>query len=73
MSTMWYPAIIERAGASFSVFFPDLPGCTSAGKSLQDAALNAEEALGGHLLELARGYKAAIPLPRRLDDLERRP
>lgn len=72
MPTVWYPAIIERAGASFSVFFPDLPGCTSAGASVQDAALNAEEALGGHLLELAR-YKEEIPPPCRIDDLERDP
>jgi predicted RNase H-like HicB family nuclease len=53
MATALYPAIIERAGKAFSVYFPDLPGCTSAGRTAQEAALNAEEALAGHLLEAA--------------------
>ena len=39
-----YPAIVEWAGEGFSVFFPDLPGCTSAGASIQEAAIGAEEA-----------------------------
>ena len=52
MAIALYPAVIERAGEGFSVFFPDLPGCTSAGRTVQEAALNAEEALSGHLLEL---------------------
>ena len=49
MATVHYLAIIERAGKAFSVFFPDLPGCTSAGDTVQQAALAAEEALSGHL------------------------
>jgi predicted RNase H-like HicB family nuclease len=32
----------------YSVFFPDIPGCTSGGDTLREAALNAEEALAGH-------------------------
>lgn len=28
-----FPAIIEPAGAGFSAFFPDLPGCTATGDS----------------------------------------
>lgn len=54
MATVLYPAIIERAGHGFSVFFPDLPGCTSAGDTPQAAALAAEEALTGHILETLR-------------------
>lgn len=72
MTIAFYPAFIERAGAGFSVFFPDLPGCTSAGGSIQEAALNAEEALAGHLLELAR-YKEPIAAPSTIDDLVRDP
>lgn len=68
MTTTIYPAIIERAGKGFSVFFPDLAGCTSAGATLNQAALNAEEALSGHLMELAEGGDA-IPAPSPLDDL----
>ena len=41
-----YPAIIEGdEDTGYSVFFPDVPGCTSGGDTLQEAALNAEEAL----------------------------
>lgn len=49
MATVHYPAIIERAEHGYSVYFPDLPGCTSAGDTIQQAALSAEEALSGHL------------------------
>lgn len=72
MATSMYPAIIERAGDSFSVFFPDLPGCTSAGASAQEAALNAEEALSGHLLDMAE-HGDAIPEASDLGTLERDP
>ncbi len=62
MATVVYPAIIERAGDGYSLFFPDLPGCTSAGGTVTEAALNAEEALGGHLLVAARhGDEVAEP------------
>ncbi|MHA6724125.1 type II toxin-antitoxin system HicB family antitoxin [Sphingomonas sp. RS2018] len=68
MATVHYPAIIERAGAGFSVFFPDLPGCTSAGDTMQDAAIGAEEALSGHLAVMAE-YGDPIPRPSTLDDI----
>lgn len=62
MAAALYPAIIERAGDGFSVYFPDLPGCTSAGRTAHEAALNAEEALAGHLLETDRhGENLADP------------
>ena len=45
-----YPAIVEGdAESGYGVFFPDLPGCTSGGETIQEAALNASEALVGHL------------------------
>ena len=72
MATAYYPAIIERAGSGYSVFFPDLPGCTSAGDTLQEAAMGAEEALSGHLHVMAE-HKDAIPDPSGLDAIERDP
>ena len=68
MATIFYPAIVERGAHGYGVFFPDLPGCTSAGATIQQAALNAEEALGGHLLVAAQ-YGDAIAEPTPLDDL----
>jgi predicted RNase H-like HicB family nuclease len=60
--TILYPAIIERADEGYSVFFPDLPGCTSWGATVTEAALNAEEALDGHLLvSVQHGDEVADP------------
>ena len=72
MATVHYPAVIERAGDGFSVFFPDLPGCASAGRTMQEAALNAEEALSGHLVVSAE-YGDPIPTPSDLDAIETDP
>lgn len=72
MATVYYPAIVERAGKGYSVFFPDLPGCTSAGATLQEAARSAEAALDGHLIVTAEAGEA-LPDPSDLDSLERDP
>ena len=69
MAIAVYPAIVERARDGFSVFFPDLPGCVSAGSSIQQAALNAEEALSGHLLVSAQ-YGDEVSDPTPLDQME---
>jgi predicted RNase H-like HicB family nuclease len=71
MAIRHYPAIIEGdAKTGYSVFFPDLPGCTSGGDSLQQAALNAEQALAGHV-ELMLGASETLPEPSILDTLPR--
>jgi predicted RNase H-like HicB family nuclease len=62
----YYPAIIERAAEGFGVFFPDLPGCTSTGATLQDAVRNAETALQAHI-DLAAEHGDAVPEPSELD------
>ena len=72
VATVIYPAIIERAGEGFSVFFPDLPGCTSAGRTQTEAALNAEEALAGHLLVSAQ-HGDELPAPSSIDAVDRDP
>ena len=69
MTTAYYPAIIERGIDSFGVYFPDLPGCVTAGRTVQEAALGAEEALNGHLA-VATEYGDAIPEPSELDAVE---
>jgi len=66
MASIYYPAIVERGIDSYGVYFPDLPGCVSAGNTLQEAALGAEEALNGHL-SVAAEYGDAIPDPSDLD------
>jgi len=69
MATVYYPAIIERGVDSFGVYFPDLPGCVSAGRTAQEAALGAEEALNGHL-SVSAEFGDAIPNPSDLDDIQ---
>jgi predicted RNase H-like HicB family nuclease len=65
-----YAAIVEEEdGKAFGVWFPDLPGCISAGDTLDEAMLNAAEALelwAGAMLE--SGQK--IPAARSLTDLK---
>jgi len=71
MAIRHYPAIIEGdARTGYSVFFPDLPGCTSGGQTLQVAALNAEEALAGHV-DLMLQAGETLPEPSLLDTLPR--
>jgi predicted RNase H-like HicB family nuclease len=65
---VYYPAIIEAASEGFGVFFPDVPGCTSGGATLQEAACNAEEALHAHI-DLATEHHEAVPAPSELDAL----
>jgi predicted RNase H-like HicB family nuclease len=45
----FYTALFERGSDGYYVSFPDLPGCVSAGDTLQDAAGNAEVALALHI------------------------
>ena len=49
-----YVALIRKASDSdYSVDFPDVPGCVTAGKDLDEALAFAREALAGHLRLLA--------------------
>ena len=38
MTIHYFPAIIEHAKKGFGVFFPDISGCTSFGKTMEEAA-----------------------------------
>lgn len=62
-----YIAIIEDAGpdTAVGVWFPDLPGCFSAGETIDDALKNAPEAL--RLYAEAAG---TFPKPRSLSQLK---
>lgn len=65
-----YPAIIEQTPSGyFSVFFPDVPGCVAAGKTVKEASSNAEEALSSHL-EIARKYGETVNSPSSPDNIK---
>lgn len=52
---MLYPVAIESGGndKAYGVTFPDVPDCFSAGETIEDALLNAREALELHFEALA--------------------
>jgi predicted RNase H-like HicB family nuclease len=62
----YYTAIIERSGTGFSLFFPDLPGCVSAGPSIEAAAQQAGQALALHVAGM-REDGEPIPEPTPAD------
>ena len=70
---MRYPVVIEPGTSSTAhgVVVPDLPGCFSAGDSLDDALANAEEAIGAWI-DAALDAGRDIPPPSSIDTLRAR-
>ena len=69
-----YIAIIEDAGPDFAigVWFPDLPGCTSAGDDIDEALRNAPEALALYAESFEEDGKP-MPRARTLSELRNDP
>ena len=69
-----YVAIIEDAGPGHAVgiWFPDLPGCTSAGDDVDEALRNAPEALELYAEAFKEDGKP-LPHPRTLTELRADP
>lgn len=62
-----YIALIHKdLGSDYGVSFPDLPGCISAGSTMDEARAMAEEALAFHLEGLAEDGEA-VPEPSSLE------
>ncbi|NLJ08973.1 MAG: type II toxin-antitoxin system HicB family antitoxin [Treponema sp.] len=73
MKTYLYPAYFRRVeSGDYSVDFPDLPGCVSAGKSLEEALVMAREALSLHLYGMVEDGDE-IPAPSDPADLPAEP
>lgn len=63
MAKVFYMGVVERGlNGSFGVYFPDLPGCVSAGDSFEEAVTGGQEALDLHL-EVMREDGLTIPDP----------
>lgn len=63
MLNITYLAVLEpSADGSYSIFFPDLPGCFSYGIDLADAQRNAAEAASLHIYGMECD-KEEIPAP----------
>ncbi|WP_285943111.1 type II toxin-antitoxin system HicB family antitoxin [Faecalibaculum rodentium] len=48
MKTKTYLAVMEPCTTGYDVFFPDFPGCVASGKTIDQAARNAKDALSMH-------------------------
>ncbi len=70
---MRYPIAIETGDAkhAFGAVVPDLPGCFSAGDTLDDALTNAREAILLHLEGLLDDGKA-FPAPTSIQQLRKK-
>ncbi|MFZ5483693.1 MAG: type II toxin-antitoxin system HicB family antitoxin [Pseudomonadota bacterium] len=69
---MYYPVAIEPGtdAEAFGVIVPDLPGCFSAGDTMDEALINAEEAISAWV-EAALDAGQAIPSPSTIDILRK--
>jgi len=64
-----YIALIHKdEGSDYGVSFPDLPGCVTAGRTLDEARACAEEALALHVEGLTHDGEA-VPEPSSLEDV----
>ncbi|MES2198515.1 MAG: type II toxin-antitoxin system HicB family antitoxin [Pseudomonadota bacterium] len=70
----YYIAIIEDTGPDHAagLWFPDLPGCTSAGDDIDEALRNAPEALKLYAESFEADGKR-LPRPRSLTELKSDP
>ena len=66
-----YPALIDGRKGAYGVTFPDLPGIVAMGKTIDEAMVNAEEALRDYAIEAEKDNEAIIS-PSALERVETR-
>ena len=59
---MWYAIVIEQAEGNFSAYVPDLPGCITTGRTLEETDRNIREAIQGHLQTLREFGEPRFPI-----------
>ena len=67
---MRYAIVIETAGANFSAYVPDLPGCVATGATLEEAETQIREAIEFHLEGLRADNLPIPPASSRVDYVE---
>ncbi|BDP92836.1 type II toxin-antitoxin system HicB family antitoxin [Enterococcus faecium] len=65
-NNIFYPAIFEKEGEAYNIIFPDLPEISTFGNGLEEAYLNAKDALG---LALYNVPDAKFPKPSAVEEL----
>jgi predicted RNase H-like HicB family nuclease/DNA-binding XRE family transcriptional regulator len=61
-----YPVLIRTDDGAFAVVVPDLDGCFTWGQTVEEALVNAREAISLWLQEAAAG-KIGVPVPSAID------
>lgn len=64
-----YPAYVDGKKGAYGVMFPDLPGIVAMGQTIDEAMINAEEALRDYAIEAQKENEEIIP-PSDLERLE---
>ena len=57
-----YAVIFERAENNWAAYAPDLPGCMTTGRTIEETRANMQEAIRGHL-ETMLEFGEPIPSP----------
>jgi predicted RNase H-like HicB family nuclease len=57
-----YAVIFEKAEHNWAAYVPDLPGCITTGRTLDETERNIQEAVRGHLATL-REFGEPVPSP----------
>lgn len=66
-----YPALIDGEKGAYGVTFPDLPGLVAMGETMDEALINAEEALRDGALEAEKDGEI-LAAPSALETIETR-
>ena len=68
-----YPVVIHKGeGTDYGISVPDLPGCFSAGETMQKAIEAAREAIAAHIEGMLID-KEFVPAPKSIDAHQRNP
>jgi predicted RNase H-like HicB family nuclease len=65
-----YIALIDGKAGAYGVAFPDLPGCTAMGKTIEQAIANAAESLRDWI-EVKEEHGERVPSPQPIEKLRR--
>ncbi len=60
-----YAVIFEEAEHNWAAYVPDLPGCVTTGKTIEETERNIREAIEGHLRTM-KEFGEPIPPPTSL-------
>lgn len=58
-----YLIVIEKAKRNYAAYSPDLPGCVTTGKTVEETKANMQEAIRGHI-ETLREFGEPVPQPQ---------